>query len=103
MDRIDRFDVSGFEFKGFEPNSELKQKCREIFSLMEGRAPSESAKQVSITKIPWGYRGNLKITSASCIFEVSVKEREPSHLVNKLYKKFSMEILNWNKNRNLSP
>ena len=92
-----------FEFNGFEPNSELKRQCQEMYSLMEDRAPSESTKQASITKMPLGYKANLKVTSASCMFEVSAREREPLHLINELYKRFSEEILIWNQNRNLSP
>ena len=98
MNRLDNF-----EFNGFEPNPELWRQCQEIYSLVEDRAPSESIKQVSITKVSWGYKANLKVTSASCIFEVSAREREPSHLVNELYRKFSAEILNWSRSRNLSP
>ena len=98
MDELDNF-----EFNGFEPNVELKRRCQEIYCLMEDRAPSESTKQAIITKVTWGYKANLKITSASCMFEVSVRDREPSHLINELYRKFSAEILNWNRSRNLSP
>lgn len=98
MNRLDNF-----EFNGFEPNLELRRHCQEIYNLVEDRSPSESTKQVSITKVTWGYKANLKVTSASCIFEVSVREREPSHLVNELYKKFSEEIINWNRNRIFSP
>ncbi|MCY4513510.1 MAG: hypothetical protein OXB86_07465 [Bdellovibrionales bacterium] len=98
MNRLDNF-----EFNGFEPNIELRRQCQEIYNLVEDRSPSESTKQVSITKVSWGYKANLKVTSASCIFEVSVREREPSHLVNELYKRFSEEIINWNRNRIFSP
>lgn len=98
MNRLDNF-----EFNGFEPNLELRRQCQEIYNLVEDRAPSESTKQASITKVSWGYKANLKVTSESCIFEVSAREREPSHLVNELYRKFSAEILNWNRSRNLSP
>ena len=97
-------EIINFEFEGFEPNAQLKQSCAEIYELVENRAPSESSKQVCIKKTLFGnYKGNLKITSASCIFEVSSEKKEPEQLMKDLYKKFTFEILNWNKKRNFHP
>ena len=89
-----------FEFKGFEPNSDFVSRCQKIYDLVETRSPSESTKQACITKLRFGaYQAKIKITSASCVFEVCAKENKPERLMDQLYEKFSVEIVDWNKKR----
>ena len=89
-----------FEFKGFTPRLALKQKAKDIYTSVENRSPSESTKVASITKIKEGYQAQLKITSASCIFEITTKKKTCSVAMDQLYERFLSEILNWNKERN---
>ena len=92
--------VEFFEFKGFKPNLEFIRECQKVCDLVETRSPSESTKEASITKARFGgYQAHLKITSASCVFEISVKEAQPGKLMNQLYKQFSVKIVDWNKTR----
>ncbi len=90
-----------FVFEGFFPNSNLQEKCRKLYHIVEKRSPNSSTKEASITKIGDNYEAKLKIVSGSCNFEISSKENEPSQTVEKLYEKFLNKILTWNKNRDL--
>ncbi len=91
--------TDNFEFKGFAPSDELRSYCKEIYSLMEDKAPSESTKKAFLVKTNSGYEGLLRITSASGVFEADGKKQELKSLVDDLYKKMSLKILDWSKNR----
>ena len=96
------FSSDNFVFKGFDPSDDLKVYCKEVYSRVEDKAPSESRKMAFITKTSKGYEGSFRITSASGIFKVNSKNTEPKSLIDELYKKMSLQILDWNKTRNIS-
>ena len=93
------FSLDNFEFKGFDPSNELRRYCKEMYSRMEDKAPSESTKKAFIVKTNTGYKGVLRITSASGIFEADSKQQELKSLIDELYKKMSLQILDWSKKR----
>lgn len=93
------FNLDNFEFKGFDPSNEVKRYCKELHSRMEDKAPSESTKKAFIVKTSTGYRGILRITSASGVFEADSKKEELKSLIDELYKKMSLQILDWSKKR----
>ena len=88
-----------FEFKGFSPKVDLRQKAKEIYNLVENRSPSESTKVASITKINKGYEIQLKITSGSCAFNITTRKQNCSDAMDQLYEKFLDKILVWKKER----
>ena len=96
------FYTDNFVFKGFDPSDDLKVYCKEVYSRVEGKAPSESKKIALITKTNKGYEGSFRITSASGIFKVNSKNTEAKSLIDELYKKMSLQILDWSKTRSLS-
>ena len=96
------FNSDNFVFKGFNPSDDLKVYCKEVYSLVEDKAPSESRKIAFITKTNKGYEGSFRITSASGIFKANSKNKEAKSLIDELYKKMSLQILDWNKTRNIS-
>ena len=91
--------TDNFKFHGFSPSSKLRVYCKEIYSLVEDKAPGESAKVAFITKTDEGYVGGFRVASATGVFEVGSKNREPFDLIEELYKKMSLQILDWNQNR----
>ena len=93
------FRSDNFIFKGFSPSDDLKVYCKEVYSRVEERAPSESRKIAFISKTNRGYEGSFRITSASGIFKANSKNREAKSLIDELYKKMSLQILDWSKAR----
>ncbi len=96
------FSNDNFIFKGFDPSDDLKVYCKEIYSRVEGKAPSESTKIAFISKTNKGYEGSFRVTSASGIFKAKSKNTEAKSLIDELYKKMSLQILDWSKTRGLS-
>lgn len=90
-----------FIFKGFKPSDELKIYGKEVYSRVEDKAPSESTKIAFISKTGTGYIGSFRIASASGIFKANSKNTKPKPLIDELYRKMSLQILNWNKNRGI--
>ena len=88
-----------FEFKGFIPRTALKQKGKQVYSLVENRSPSESAKVASVTKTKEGYQARLKVASNACDFELIVNKKNCSAAIDQIYSQFLDEILDWNKTR----
>lgn len=93
------FSGDNFEFKGFNPSDDLKVYCKEVYNLVEDKAPSESIKTAFISKTNKGYEGSFRVTSASGVFKANSKNREAKSLIDELYKKMSLQILDWNKTR----
>ena len=91
-----------FVFKGFDPTDDLKLYCKEVYSLVEDKAPSESTKTAFIIKTTKGYEGVFRVTSASGIFKANSKHAKPKPLIDELYKKMSLQILDWKNNRTSS-
>lgn len=90
-----------FQFKGFTPNTKVKQQTQFVYDFIESRAPSDSKKVASLTKKGELYEARLKISSASsCSFEISSKEHRLSDSMKSLQQKFLDKIVNWNKTRN---
>ena len=100
MDIIERKDT--FQFKGFVPTQILREKCSCIYENVENYSPSEAIKEASLVKYSQGYRGELKITSETCIFTIISEETDPILSVDSLYKKFRKKMIIWNRNRILS-
>ena len=92
-----------FIFNGFDPSSDLKLYCKEVYSLVEDKAPSESTKTAFITKTSTGYEGVLRVTSASGVFKANSSHIEPKSLIDELYKKMSLQILDWKNSRYQHP
>ena len=101
MATLDRKDT--FQFKGFIPTQILKEKCSCIYENVENYSPSEAIKEARLVKYNQAYIGELKITSASCIFTITSQEDDPIVSVDKLYRKFRKKMLVWNQQRTLSP
>ena len=92
-----------FQFKGFIPTENLREKCSCIYENVENYSPSEAIKEARLVKYNQAYIGELKITSASCIFTITSEERDPVSSLDKLYKKFRKKMLVWNRSRIFSP
>ena len=90
-----------FQFKGFIPTKNLKEKCSYIYENVENYSPSEAIKEARLVKYNQAYIAELKITSASCIFTVTSEDNDPVLSVDALYKKFRKKMLVWNRSRNL--
>ena len=93
------FSGDNFIFKGFDPSDDLKVYGKEVYSRVENKAPSESKKIAFISKTTKGYEGSFRITSASGIFKANSENRSPISLIDELYKKMSLQILDWKKTR----
>lgn len=98
MDRKDTF-----QFKGFVPTQNLKEKCSCIYENVENYSPSEAIKEARLVKYNQAYIGELKITSETCMFTITSEETDPILSVDILYKKFRKKMLIWNRDRTLSP
>ena len=97
------FNIStdNFIFEGFNPSNELKIYGKEVYSRVEGKAPSESIKLAFISKTHGGYEGSFRIASASGIFKAQSKGTQVRSLIDELYKEMSTQILAWNKTRGI--
>lgn len=93
------FSGDNFIFKGFSPSDDLKGYCKEVYSRVEDKAPSESTKTAFISKTNKGYEGSFHIASASGVFTANSKNREAKSLIDELYQKMSLQILDWHKTR----
>ena len=89
-----------FIFNGFDPSKDLKLYGKEVYSLVEDKAPSQSTKTAYITKTKAGYEGVLHVTSSVGIFKANSQHREAKPLIDELYKKMSLQILDWKNSRN---
>ena len=90
-----------FIFEGFSPSDDLKGYGKEVYSRVEDKAPSESTKTACISKTLRGYQGSFCVTSASGIFKVNSENKEAKSLIDELYQKMELQILDWNKTRDL--
>ena len=93
------FSLDNFVFEGFIPSDDLKIYCKEVYSRIEGKAPSESTKMASISKTHRGYEGSFRVNSASGKFKAQSKGRSAKSLIDELYNKMSLQILDWSKAR----
>ena len=59
-----------FQFIGFEPTNELKTYSKEVFWLMEDRAPSQSAMTAIVSKIENSYHTKVKIHCSSGVWRI---------------------------------
>ncbi len=91
-----------FVFNGFDPSDEFKVYCKDVYTRVEDKAPSESTKIAFISKTNTGYEGTFHITSASRVFRVKSKKQEAKSLIDELYKKMSLQILDWNQSRDFT-
>ena len=91
--------TDNFQFKGFYPSDKLRTYCKEIYSLVEDKAPSDGILSASIKKTNSGYEGFFKVASAYRIFKVDSKSVEPFSLIEELNKKIELHILDWHDSR----
>ncbi len=96
------FSGDNFIFKGFSPSDDLKVYCKEVYSRVEDKAPSESTKTAFISKTSKGYEGSFHVASASGVFKANSKNREAKSLIDELYKKMAIQFLDWHKTRGIS-
>ncbi len=93
-------DEDNFIFKGFNPTSVLKSYCKQIYSSVEDKSPSEAIKVAWVLRTEDGkYTGVIRVVSASVSFFITSTNREPRHLIDDLYSQFSNKITVWNRNR----
>ena len=97
-----QFSGDNFVFKGFNPSDDLKVYCKEVYSRVEDKAPSESKKTASISKTSMGYEGSFHVASASGVFKANSRNREAKSLIDELYNKMSLQILDWYKTRDVN-
>ena len=88
-----------FEFKGFNPSDDLKIYGKEVYCLIEGKAPSESKKTAFISKTNKGYEGSVRVSSASGLFKANSENRSAKSLIDELYQKMSLQFLDWSQTR----
>ncbi|MDE0151156.1 MAG: hypothetical protein OXK80_01490 [Bdellovibrionales bacterium] len=89
-----------FVFKGFDPTSFLKSYCKQVYSSVEDKSPSEATKVAWVVRTKDGhYKGVIRVVSASVSFFVTSTNKEPRHLIDDLYSQFSDKIAVWNRNR----
>lgn len=88
-----------FQFIGFEPTDDLKTFSKEIFWLVEDRAPSQSAKSASLSKVDDNYAAHIKIHSSSGIFEVDANNADARVCIEQVYAKAKDLLKEWAKSR----
>lgn len=88
-----------FNFVNFEPENELKTFSKEVYWLMEERAPSRAAKNASIVKAENGYTSSIKIISTSGTFEAEASSPDPKESINLSYEKMKAILKSWSENR----
>ena len=88
-----------FVFKGFDPSDDLKIYCKEVYCLIEGKAPSESKKTACISKTNTGYEGSVRVSSASGLFKANSESPSAKSLIDELYQKMSLQFLDWSQTR----
>ena len=90
-----------FSFKGFNPTSDLRWYCKQVYCRVENRSPSEASKVAFVIKTKNGYEGLIRVVSASGTFMVTSSKTKPTHLIDDLYSQFSQKISMWSQERNL--
>ena len=101
MENLEVQSQSNFTFKGFDPKSDLKSYCKQVYCRVEDKSPSESSKVAFVVKTKDGYEGLIRVVSASGTFMVTSVHKNPDYLVDDLYSQFSEKISLWIKNRRL--
>ena len=81
-----------FTFEGFDPSSDLKSYCKQIFCYVEDRSPCQSVKIASVVKVGDNYKGLIRVVSPAGTFLVSSANKKPDHLIDDLYSQFSQQI-----------
>ena len=91
---------NNFEFKGFIPNQQIKNKSESFYNQIEKLSPSDSKKVAILKKTKEGYTARLKVSSASaCSFDISCKQSNANRSMLSLQKEFFDQIRKWNKKR----
>ncbi len=90
-----------FIFKDFEPNRFLKAYCKQVYCLVEERAPSDATKIALLYRVRTGFEGSVRIVSESCTFFITSIHSEPRLVVDDLYTQFTQKIFHWIQNREL--
>lgn len=91
--------TGNFQFIGFEPTDDLKTFSKEIFWLVEDKAPSQSAKSASLSKVDNSYSAHIKIHSSSGVFEVDASNADARLCVEQVYAKAKLLLKEWAKSR----
>lgn len=88
-----------FQFIGFEPTDDLKTYSKEIFWLVEDKAPSQSAKSASLSKTENSYSAHIKIHSSSGVFEADANDPDAKICIDQVYEKTKVLLKDWAKSR----
>ena len=88
-----------FVFKGFNPSDDFKIYCKEVYSRIEGKAPSEARKIAFISKTDKGYEGSFRVASASGLFKANSENPSAKSMIDELYQKMALQFLDWHETR----
>lgn len=88
-----------FQFSGFEPTDDLKTFSKQIFWLIEDKAPSQSAKSATLSKTSDSFMATIKISSSSGVFEVDATSADAKDCVEQVFAKTKALLKDWAKSR----
>ncbi|NQY99505.1 MAG: hypothetical protein HRT45_02425 [Bdellovibrionales bacterium] len=84
-----------FEFINFDPANDLKTFSKEVFWLVEEKAPSQAAKVAKIEKAGDEYRSEIKIVSSSGTFQADYASGDPQASIEGAYLKIKDLLKSW--------
>lgn len=83
------------EFKGFEPDRNLKTTIARTFDAILGTAPSDSEPRARLQRTAEGFKGFLRLTSSQGVFVVEAVGREPLEMIARLKDRMAEQIGSW--------
>ena len=90
---------ANFKFINFEPENDLKTFSKEIYWLVEERAPSRAAKVASCEFGKSGFISRIKIVCTSGTFEAQSQAVDARESIDIAYKKIKGVLKTWSDNR----
>ncbi len=88
-----------FQFIGFEPTDDLKTYSKEIFWLVEDKAPSQSAQSARLSKVDDTFSAHIKIHSSSGVFEADANDPDARVCIEQVYAKTKSLLKTWARSR----
>jgi ribosome-associated translation inhibitor RaiA len=88
-----------FEFINFDPANDLKTFSKEVFWLVEDKAPSQAAKLAKVEKQGADYRSEIKIVSSSGTFQVDFVSPDPQAAIEGAYLKIKDVLKGWSQSK----
>lgn len=89
------------EFKGFEPDNNLKSTISRTFDIILGSAPSDSEPLARLQRTADGFKGFLRLSSTQGIFSAEATGREAAEMVSRLRDRIFEQIGVWRGGRRL--